>query len=741
MTTEQEDLARAIAPLVERVRRDTCVEVKPGKAPARVDQPLSDVKVRRHLSGGTAYGAYPMLPGSSTTRVALLDMDSHRGETAWPDMQTAALRVMQAAEARGLLGTPFRSGGGKGVHVYFLWEAENDAYSVRALLADVLADAGFTDGAGGVAAGEIEIFPKQDRIEPGKFGNMFVIPGARKSVPLDTFELEDSDYFGLLTNGWPMSSPVAPRERPATSSLTVVKAPSSSATWRQALDAIPNSGSNELPYDDWFKIIAAIDFETEHSDEGLQIALEFNARAGKDNREFFENRVWPYLTPDRDRPITGETIKRIAAEQYGWEEDVAQQFEVLPASSADSPELDEALPDFLNRNPKTGIVPANSTNIYLALKCRAIVPWTLGYDSFRDDIMRLERGGSEWVPFDEVDYPRLAIALEAVKFGEIPHANLRRMVAMVAHENTFDSAMQWLTGLPAWDGVKRCETFLQDCMGVEDTPYTRAVSRYMWSALAGRVLSPGVKAKMAVILTGLQNAGKSTLVETIAPSISFFTTLDLSNTGPEMSRLMRGRLLIELPELKGMRNGSIEHIKAMISRTHEDIRNLYAEKYHQYARRFIFIGTTNDDEFLVDRTGNSRFLPVRAGKGDLERIARDREQLWAEGAALFGEHGVMWEEAEGLAQAEHQQFMVSDTWEEHIAQWLDEADMDGEEPRGYGPFLLSDVLHGALGLNAQQVNKPIQMRAADSLKALGYVKQQKRVGGAVRKVWIDSLLL
>jgi hypothetical protein len=46
------------------------------------------------------------------------------------------------------------------------------------------------------------------------------------------------------------------------------------------------------------------------------------------------------------------------------------------------------------------------------------------------------------------------------------------------------------------------------------------------------------------------------------------------------------------------------------------------------------IATTNDDHYLKSQTGNRRFWPVKTGTIDLNGIARDRHQLWAEAAAL-----------------------------------------------------------------------------------------------------------
>lgn len=61
-----------------------------------------------------------------------------------------------------------------------------------------------------------------------------------------------------------------------------------------------------------------------------------------------------------------------------------------------------------------------------------------------------------------------------------------------------------------WDGVERVERFLESYAGAEAGDYSRAVSRYMWTAMAARLLNPGAKCDMVPVLVGGQGTGKST---------------------------------------------------------------------------------------------------------------------------------------------------------------------------------------------------------------------------------------
>ncbi|MEO6364030.1 MAG: hypothetical protein ABIO71_12430 [Caldimonas sp.] len=148
-------------------------------------EPLTTANLTEHVSGGVARGVSQIHAGESTTRVAVLDFDSHGGETPWAEMAAKAAEVADVAELmHGLRATAWRSSGGRGVHLYFLWDAPQDAYSVRELLREVLGVCGLGVGTGGVSKGFVEVFPKQSEVASDGFGNQVVLPLAGASVPL-----------------------------------------------------------------------------------------------------------------------------------------------------------------------------------------------------------------------------------------------------------------------------------------------------------------------------------------------------------------------------------------------------------------------------------------------------------------------------------------------------------------------------------------------------------------------------
>lgn len=375
----------------------------------------------------------------------------------------------------------------------------------------------------------------------------------------------------------------------------------------------------------------------------------------------------------------------------------------------------------------SGKIEATATHLQGYLERPDLCDARIAYDEFKSAMMiewRHARG--EWRAFKDTDYFRLRMVLEARGFVRPQAQLIKDAVKAVADDNRFDSAITWLRGLH-WDGVPRVERFYLDCFGLPDTPYHRAVGRYTWTALAGRVLVPGCKAHMVPTFIGGQGKGKTDAVMAMAPSQGEFVEVGLDTKEDDLARKMRGKLVGELGEMKGLSTRAKEDAKQWISRPVEEWTPKYEEFPVKVPRRCIIFGTGNVPEFLDDETGNRRWLPMDTVFDiDLARIERDRDQLWAEGAALFRAEGVAWEAAMSLAPEEHKRFTVHDARADVVAAWLARDNMEGTDgpTRGSGLVRVSDVLAGAFGLQPAQMTKSLQMECAKILASLGYEKDR-----------------
>lgn len=409
----------------------------------------------------------------------------------------------------------------------------------------------------------------------------------------------------------------------------------------------------------------------------------------------------------------------------------ASDFDVVETVANAKGEVEQPLPPFA-RN-RAGRPVASLRNTVMAVRRADVCGQRIAYDTFKDALL-IGPAGGEWRPLSDNDLVVMRDLLEGKQFEPVGREMMRDAVQMVALENSFDSAAEW-AGRLVWDGVPRVAQFFEDYFGVAKGAYPRAVSLYTWTALAGRCLVPGIKADMVPVLIGLQGTGKTTSIESMCPIDSAFTEVDLEKKDDDIARQLRGKLVAEIAELKGLASRDAESIKAWVSRRTEEWTPKYKEFVTRYDRRNLCIGTGNKN-FLDDDTGERRWLPMEVGTVDVERIQADRDQLWAEGVTLFKRSGVAWQEAQRLAPQEHGKFKIGDPWEEAIAAWLQRDDMDG--PRSENCVRMLDVLVSCLGFNLQKITRKDELRVGKVLRMLGYEKGVRRVDGVSAKVWTNA---
>lgn len=373
----------------------------------------------------------------------------------------------------------------------------------------------------------------------------------------------------------------------------------------------------------------------------------------------------------------------------------------------------------------------------------------LGFDTFLGKIMIASPGGQNWQPLKDSDMVRLREALERQNFEAISAALIRDSLQVVAELNSYDSVVTWLNN-QVWDGVPRIDNFLHVYCGATDDEYTRAVSRYIWTGLPARVFEPGCQLDMIVAFQSRQGTRKSSGFQALAPSPEYFTDgLDLSRDDDNFKRMMQGKIIVEIAEGAGLRKTEVEYVKRIITRKVEEWVEKWKTIPTRYPRRNMLFMSTNNLQFLPqDETGQRRWLPVEIVMLDDVLITRDCAQLWAEGAARWharknaGEHGVDWRDAERLAASRHAKYEQSDPWDKRIAEWLDaELEIPGQVLRpapSTRPLHISEILEGAIQLDAARIDRKAENRAAGVMRALGYKKKNVRIAGIKNPVerWI-----
>lgn len=394
--------------------------------------------------------------------------------------------------------------------------------------------------------------------------------------------------------------------------------------------------------------------------------------------------------------------------------------------AAVKPAADEPWREQLLFTAKGGMV-AHAFNVALILGNDRRWKGVIAYDSFSSKIRKLKTppyGGApgDWSDLDDV---RVTLWLADVYGLCVKSATVLEAVNAVAHDNAFHPVRQYLDGL-AWDGTPRLEQWLQNHLGVPDSEYVRRVGkRWMVSAVA-RVFSPGCKADSVLILEGLQGAGKSTSMAVLGGEWFMDTPFNLGDK--DGYQAIRGKWIVELGELDAFNKAESTRAKQFFSASVDTYRESYGRRVLDVPRQCVFVGTTNQDEYLKDDTGNRRYWPVTCTRVDIEGLRASREQLWAEAVAAYRAGDVWWverDEAELFA-AEQDKRYQADMWEEPIIHYLMHQHI-GDAVTG------AHILEKALNIDPSHWGKPEQMRVGKIMHRLKWPRRRKGSGpGGVR---------
>lgn len=291
-------------------------------------------------------------------------------------------------------------------------------------------------------------------------------------------------------------------------------------------------------------------------------------------------------------------------------------------------------------------------------------------------------------------------------------------VQTVATEASFHPVRDFLGALK-WDGVERCSGFASAYFEAEDTPYHRAVSKAFLIAAVARIMTPGCQVDCMPVFEGRQGMQKSSGLRVMFDP--WFSD-DLSELGSKDSKMeMQGVWCLEVAELASMTRGERETVKAFISRREDRFRPSYGRRVITASRQAVLAGTTNDDVYLRDETGDRRFWPIKCGQQvDLEALKRDRDQLWAEAAHLF-EKGEPWWLTDPAIEIAAKDVQSSrrqrDPWEEPISQVLE--DMETNARDGPPAISVGEILT-ILGIDEANRKPADEKRVVSCLKALGW---------------------
>jgi hypothetical protein len=491
----------------------------------------------------------------------------------------------------------------------------------------------------------------------------------------------------------------------------------------EALRAIPNTPEALPTRDQFVAVLASFKAATGRNADALYPdVLQWATTEGWADEEYTA-KVWDSLTTSR---VPADHLRGLAR-KHGWEGGAAVDFaDVLDG------EIDRIIEKHLVTGERPALhVPDGSTadTATVAAILQECAPGAFRYDEMARAalVMRSPIGEKDAKPHPIQDFDVVAVQVELQKRGlrRVGKEAVGDAILHVARNDAFHPVRDWLGGL-AWDGQERLPRLFPEYFGSADTEYERAIGPMFLISMVARVMQPGCKADYMIVLEGAQGSRKSTAAKILGGD--WFSDSLPDVTYKDAFQHLRGKWLIEVAEMSAVNRAEANALKSFLTRTDERYRPSHGRFEVHEPRQVVFVGTTNETEYLRDATGARRFWPVKTGVIDTDALARDRDQLFAEALARYQRGEKWWPEGDFEARVmrkEQEARHTADPWEDPIAAFI--ADKKTTTTKEVAFHALDCKAVGDMSMNDQKRLGDIMRRLEwEKRKANGVIKWVKR---------------
>ena len=185
-------------------------------------------------------------------------------------------------------------------------------------------------------------------------------------------------------------------------------------------------------------------------------------------------------------------------------------------------------------------------------------------------------------------------------------------------------------------------TMFRDALGADDSELHRATAVAFMVGAVKRTYEPGCQHDWAPVLIGGQGSGKSTFCRELMPEGHDSWYSVVSSLAQEVQKQVEqigGAVLVEFKEMRGA--GRYEAVKSYIDTGVDIFRPPYARTSERHKRRWVGIGTGNDEGQGVlpdDPTGNRRYvaIPVSTPGDSQEDRAATSGSTWRTTGRNYG---------------------------------------------------------------------------------------------------------
>lgn len=400
----------------------------------------------------------------------------------------------------------------------------------------------------------------------------------------------------------------------------------------------------------------------------------------------------------------------------------------------------EELP--FSRTEKGGIKPKSLVNIELILENDPELKGMFRYNEFTSEIdvvkssdqLMIKKGALKDAYVDEI-----ASYIEKNPKYRVLFTNqlIRSALTVVANRNCYNPVLDYMNdAYETWDKEKRLDTFFSDYLGVDRSNLTRLITRLFFVGAVAKVYDPTRKYDFVLDLVGGQGAGKTTILQKIAPC-GYYTDQFSSFENKDDFAVMRRALIVNDDEMTATANSTFEVLKKFVTLQEFEYRKPYGHQAERFSKEFVLARTTNNLYYLKDKTGERRFLPLLVDKDrQVANPVKDLtpeyvKQVWGEAVHVFREGNYDFDltsEQQAALDKHRQEFMYTDDLEDSIADAL-ENDWEDRD------FLSSETIRLKVTPGADLTkNRKLSNQIANiMINRFGWRKGVKKINGKAKR--------
>lgn len=227
------------------------------------------------------------------------------------------------------------------------------------------------------------------------------------------------------------------------------------------------------------------------------------------------------------------------------------------------------------------------------------------------------------------------------QFSGVTRQSVLEYITRYATRHKFNPILNAIKSVK-WDGknyVGQIYDIFRIPADTEEGMYSRIfIQKWLMQCVCGlfNTIENPFSLDLVLVFIGRQGIGKTRFFEKLALNSKFFGEgMCLDPRDKDSIIQATSKWISELGEIGSTMKKDMDSVKAFITKSTDEYRTPYGKAPLHYPRITSFVGTVNDNEYLIDQTGNRRFLTVPLPPDliiDYETQIKpfDALQLWAQ---------------------------------------------------------------------------------------------------------------